>query len=102
MPKKHTQQIWPFHRHEIDLSVMFHRYKAAAISLRPRKWDKAYNANRLESYFRKAAKLGCDLAVAPEGALEGYVVSDVTWHRDRAKAFIDIAEPLDGPYIARF
>ncbi len=81
---------------------MFRRCRAAAVSFRPRKWNKAYNADKLEEFFRKAAKEKPDVIVAPEGALEGYVISDVTWHRERAPAFLDLAEPLDGPYIKRF
>src|SRR2546421_156865 len=64
--------------------------------------DKASNADRLEAFFRKAAKQKPDVIVAPEGVLEGYVITDVTWHRERADAFHDMAEPLDGPYIRRF
>jgi predicted amidohydrolase len=81
---------------------MFTRVKAAAISFKPKKWDKAGNADRLEEFFRRAARQKPDVIVAPEGMLEGYVVTDVTWHRERAEAFHDLAEPLDGPYIHRF
>lgn len=81
---------------------MFQRCTAAAVSFRPKKWNKAYNADRMEFFFRKAAKEKPDVIVAPEGALEGYVFSDVTWHRERVEAFLDLAEPLDGPYIRRF
>src|ERR1043166_9186409 len=96
------EPIWPFHKARIDTGVMFARYKAAAVSFKPRKWDKAHNADKLERFFRQAARENTDVIVAPEGVLEGYVITDVTWHRDRVDAFLDLAEPLDGPYIARF
>lgn len=99
---RYRVQAWPFHKATIDASVMFRRCKAAAVSFRPKKWNKAYNADRLEAFFSKVAKQEPDVIVAPEGALEGYVITDVTWHREREKALLDIAEPLDGSYMTRF
>ena len=81
---------------------MFTPIKATAISLKPKKWDKDYNADKLESLFRAAAQDRPDLIVATEGVLEGYVVMDVIEHPEKAPAMLDIAEPLDGPYIRRF
>ena len=81
---------------------MFTPIKATAISLKPKKWDKAYNADKLESLFRTAAQDQPDLIVATEGVLEGYVVMDVIEHPEKVPAMLDIAEPLDGPYIRRF
>lgn len=101
-PYKQIEPAWIFHKARIDAGVMFHRYKAAAVSFRPRKWDKASNADRFEAFARDAAKQGANVLVGPEGTLEGYVISDVTWNRERVEAFIDLAEPLDGPYIRRF
>jgi predicted amidohydrolase len=81
---------------------MFTQVKVAAISLKPRKWDKPYNADKLEALFREAAAQKPEVILATEGALEGYVVMDVIEHAERAEAMVDIAEPIDGPYIARF
>lgn len=81
---------------------MFSRHKVAAINFVPEKWNKAKNAEKLEHYLSLAAKRGCEIIVAPEGILEGYVISDVIWHRERVEAFYDIAEPLDGKYIKYF
>ena len=81
---------------------MYKQIKATAISMKPRKWDKAYNADRLEALFREAAQEGPDLIVATEGILEGYVVMDVIQNPEEASAMLEIAEPIDGPYIARF
>ena len=81
---------------------MYTRIKAAAISLKPRKWDKAYNADKLESFIRKAARRKPDVIVATEGVFEGYVVMDAIRHPDKRKAMLEIAEPIDGPCVKRF
>ena len=56
---------------------MFHDVRVAAISFKPRKLDLAGNAKRLEEMFREAAAGGAELAVAPEGVLEGYIVNEI-------------------------
>ena len=50
---------------------MFTEIKAAAISFRPRKYDLEANSHHLEKAFRQAAQKGAELALAPEGILEG-------------------------------
>ena len=81
---------------------MYQSIKVAAISLKPTKWDKASNAEKLEAFFVDAAKDSPQLILATEGVLEGYVVMDVIEGRATPEAMLDIAEPLDGPYIQRF
>ena len=81
---------------------MFTQIKATAISIKPKEWDKARNADKLEAFFRKAAEQKPDLMLATEGVLEGYVANDVIRHPDRADAMLEVAEPIDGPYIRRF
>ena len=81
---------------------MFKTVKAAAISLRPRKWDKDHNAAKMERFIRQAAAHGPDVIVTIEGAFEGFVVYDVIEGRRSAEEMVRIAEPLDGPYVARF
>ena len=81
---------------------MFTTIKAAAISLRPKKWDKPYNAAKMERFIREAAAQGPDVIVTIEGALEGYVVYDVIEGRRSADEMLEIAEPLDGPYVRHF
>ena len=82
---------------------MYTAVKVAAISMKPRAWDKAGNADKLERLFREAARAGPRLIVAPEGALDGYPVNDVIEHPERTDEMLDeVAEPLDGPYIRRF
>ena len=51
--------------------------RVAAVSFVPQKFDLQGNADRLERAFRLAAKGGTKLAVAPEGALDGYVVNEI-------------------------
>ncbi len=56
---------------------MFQDVRVAAISFKPVKLDLEGNARRLETMFREAAAGGAELAVAPEGVLEGYVVNEI-------------------------
>jgi predicted amidohydrolase len=74
----------------------------AAISMMPKRWDKVGNADKLDAFFAAAAREGPRLIVAPEGVLEGYVVNDVIARPELADAMMELAEPIDGPYIARF
>ncbi len=81
---------------------MYNQVKVAAISLKPKKWDKAENANKMERFFREAVKDDPDIVLTTEGVLEGYVVMDVIDGRRPQRDAIEIAEPIDGPYIQRF
>ncbi len=81
---------------------MFTRVKATAISIKPRRWEKARNADKIERFFREAASDGPDLILTTEGVLEGYVVNEVVERRRTAQDMLEIAEPIDGPYIDRF
>lgn len=81
---------------------MFTSIKVAAISLRPKKWDKPANAAKMERLIRDAATENPDVIVTIEGALEGYVVYDVIEGRRSAAEMLEIAEPLDGPYVTHF
>ena len=81
---------------------MYESVEVASISFRPAKWDKAGNADRMEELFVRAAQNGPRLILTTEGALEGYVVMDVVEGRATAEAMLEVAEPIDGPYIRRF
>lgn len=81
---------------------MYNQVKATAISIKPKKWDKRSNAAKLERFVRTAAKDSPDLIVAPEGVLEGYVATSVIENPERAQEMLDIAEPIDGPFVNRF
>lgn len=56
---------------------MFRDVRVAAISFKPIKFDLEGNSDRLEKMFREAAAGEAELAVAPEGVLEGYVVNEI-------------------------
>jgi len=81
---------------------LFNSVKAAAISLKPIKWDKAGNADRMESFFVIAAQEEPQVILTTEGVLEGYVIMDVVEGRASPEAAFEIAEPIDGPSIRRF
>lgn len=84
------------------MSLIYHSIVASALSIKPTKWDKAQNADKLEAFIREAARERPDVIVAPEGFLEGYVVMQVVRDPSKADAMRALAEPLDGPYIQRF
>ena len=81
---------------------MFESVKVAAISLKPRKWDKDHNADKLDLYYREAARQSPDVILATEGMLDGYGVMEVLEGRRTAADMLEVAEPIDGPYIQRF
>jgi predicted amidohydrolase len=80
---------------------MFNTIRAAAVNFVPWKWHKDWNADRLEVFFAEAAKHGAQLAVAPEGILEGYLVHEAFAWPQLREQMLDIAEPVDGPYVRR-
>lgn len=81
---------------------MYKAIKAAAISLKPRPWDKPYNADKLEQLFRQAAGTKAELLVATEAVLDGYVTQEVIKDPSLAPQMLELSEPIDGPYIKRF
>ena len=81
---------------------MFQEVTAAAISFVPEKFGLQENADRLEEMFRKAAAGGAQLAVAPEGVLEGYVVSPIISGEQPAERMKDVALTMRSPVIGRF
>lgn len=76
--------------------------RVASISFEPVKFGLDENARVLESWFRKAAAGGAKLAVAPEGALEGYVVNQIIAGDAESRQMQDVAVPIDSPVIQRF
>ena len=81
---------------------MYNSIKVAAISIKPQKWDKAANADKMEVFFVEAAKEEPQVILTTEGVLEGYVVMEVIENREMTERLLDVAEPIDGPYIQRF
>ena len=81
---------------------MFREIKAAAISFEPKKFDVKANADRLERMFRRAAKGGADLALGPEGVIEGYVVNEIIRGKVPAEKMNEVAVTMKSPVIRRF
>ena len=81
---------------------MFQEVTAAAISFVPEKFGLQGNADRLEEMFRKAAAGGAQLAVAPEGVLEGYVVSPIISGEQPAARMKEVALTMRSQVIGRF
>ena len=78
------------------------KVRVASISFEPIKFGLKRNANTLASWFRKAAAGGAELAVAPEGALEGYIVMPIISGEADAARMRELAQPIDSPMIKRF
>ncbi len=81
---------------------MFREVQIAAISFVPEKFDLEGNGNRLEEMFRRAAAGGAQLAVGPEGALEGYVVNELVSGEEPPQRMNEVAVSMRGPVIGRF
>ncbi len=76
--------------------------RVAAVSFVPTKFDLEGNADRLEQRFRKAKEGGAQIAVGPEGALEGYVVNEIIAGEAPVEKMKDVAVAIDDPVIQRF
>lgn len=81
---------------------MFQDVKVAAISFKPKKLDIASNADRLEAMFRDAAAGGAELAVGPEGVLEGYIVNDILDGDIAPEQMDDVALTMQSKVMQRF
>ena len=81
---------------------MFQSLKVAAISFVPKKFEIETNCDRLEAMFRRAAKGGAQLALGPEGILEGYVVTELLSGKVPLQRMNDVAIQMRGPEIRRF
>ena len=87
---------------EISVQTPQRVVRVAAVSFVPVKFDLAGNADRLEQWFREAKRGGAQLAVGPEGALEGYVVNEIIAGEEPAEKMKGVAVSMDGPLIQRF
>lgn len=81
---------------------MFQQVHAAAISFVPQKFGLQANADQLETMFREAAKNGAQLALGPEGVLEGYVVNEIIAGEVPAKKMREVAVTLKSDVIKHF
>lgn len=78
------------------------RVRVAAVSFVPVKFDLSGNAAKLEEAFRKAKAGGAELAVGPEGALEGYVVNQIIAGTARPEQMKGVAVEIDSHVVKRF
>jgi predicted amidohydrolase len=76
--------------------------RVASISFVPKKFDLQGNADRLEQAVRKASLGGAEIAVAPEGALDGYVVNEIIAGKVPTKRMNEVAIPIDHRVVKRF
>lgn len=76
--------------------------RVAAISFEPVKLDLKRNVATLESWFRQAADGGAQIAVAPEGCLDGYIVNEIIASQVPAERMRDVAVPIESPTINHF
>lgn len=81
---------------------MFQTVDVAAISFVPQKFALEANCNRLEQMFRRAARDGAQLAVAPEGIVEGYVVNEIITGEVSAARMNDVSITMRGAVMGRF
>lgn len=73
--------------------------RIGVVAVEPARGDKDANVALAERLVTRCADQGAELVVLPEGFLEGYVVNEAGMTRER---FLELAEPLDGAYVARF
>src|SRR5437660_7143897 len=73
----------------------------AGLSVTPRRWDKQANLATFESYARQAAARGAQLALTPEGFLEGYVGNDHANPDLTREKYFAVGESLDGAMLQK-
>ena len=83
------------------MSAMKEKVRIASCSIIPTKWEKDANYQKMCDFLRRAAAQGAEVAVTPEGCLEGYVPI-VAIEEGRGPEMMAVAEPLDGPYFRGF
>ena len=81
---------------------MFQEVKVAAISFMPEKFGLQKNADRLEEMYRQAAAGGAQLAVAPEGVLDGYVVSELISGQEPVERMREVSLSVRSSVVGRF
>lgn len=73
----------------------------AGLRIMPERWNKTANLAKFELFAREAAAQGAQLAIAPEGFLEGYVGNvkanpGLTWEK-----YFAVGENIDGRALTR-
>ena len=76
-------------------------FTVAGMRVLPKRWDKGHNFGLLEHYAQQAAKKGAKLVVTCEGFLDGYT-SNVKYTPGLTRErFLEIGEPVDGPWMQK-
>ncbi|NWG12033.1 MAG: carbon-nitrogen hydrolase family protein [Acidobacteria bacterium] len=76
-------------------------FTLAGLKLLPARWDKAANFAKLDAVTRRAVSAGAEFIVTPEGYLEGYVGNAKMNPGLTRERYLDVAEPLDGPWMRK-
>jgi predicted amidohydrolase len=76
-------------------------FRFAALTLTPEPWNKEANFVKLAKFARQAAAQGANVAVAPEGFLEGYVGNEHRTPGLTRDKYISVGERIDGPFLKR-
>ena len=76
--------------------------RVATVSFVPSKFELEKNATKLAQMYRQAAAGEAQLAVAPEGILEVYVVNEIIAPKATANEMKRVAVTIDSPMIKRF
>jgi predicted amidohydrolase len=91
-----------------DVLILIHNtfggdiIKVAAISFEPEKLAINKNADKLKKLFREAAKSDAKIAVAPEGAIDGYIVNEIIKGEIPAEKMKEVAISIDHLIIREF
>jgi predicted amidohydrolase len=82
---------------------MEHRasFTLAGLKVKPEPWDKAGNFEKLERFATRAAGVGAEVVVTPEGFLEGYVWNDDNPQVFSREKYLEVGESVDGPLMGR-
>jgi predicted amidohydrolase len=73
----------------------------AGLRIVPERWNKEANLLKFECFARAAAAQDVQLAIAPEGFLEGYVVNTKSNPCLMREKYFAIGEKIDGPALMR-
>jgi predicted amidohydrolase len=73
----------------------------AGLRMLPERWNKEANLIKFERFARAAAAQGVQLAIAPEGFLEGYVANIKSNPGLTREKYFAIGENIDGPALTR-
>ena len=75
--------------------------RVASISFVPEKFALDVNVARLKTFYREAAQKGAQIALAPEGILEGYVVNEVIAGEVSEERMRSVALRIDGRALSK-